>query len=302
MPGVLVADEMGLGMTFTSVAVGMICKLRTEKVVMGLPLLILWGNSHEEWVNMAQNNLPGIIGEEWVWYPLQRLNSVPHCLIDIQITPPQGHPALTSALEPIVVVTMPGVAETFNSVIDEMTFVTDIKLGTLVHAENAELTHEDVDTSLDELEHWWNIDIVSSDSLTSRAKPSSNGQLSYCSSSVRIVENSHRYMTNNNGGWQIAITARIGFKLRVTATLGFQSFYDSCYQTLWLFWGVPEDPEDDTAMEKHGAEALYSAVKSLMHAIWIKDEDAQLAALHRMIQIAQTWMTRQWSQLELAHG
>jgi len=36
---------------------------------------------------------------------------------------------------------------------------------------------------------------------------------------------------------------------------------------MWLFSGAPEDPEDDTVMEKHGAEALYSAVKSLMHAI-----------------------------------
>ena len=35
MPGALVADEMGLGKTFTSVAAAMICKLPTEKVVMG---------------------------------------------------------------------------------------------------------------------------------------------------------------------------------------------------------------------------------------------------------------------------
>jgi len=38
-----VADEMGLGKTFISVAAAMICKLLTEKVVMGLPLSILWG-------------------------------------------------------------------------------------------------------------------------------------------------------------------------------------------------------------------------------------------------------------------
>jgi len=47
MPGVLVADEMGLGKTFTSVAAAMICKLLTEKVVMGLPLLILWRNTFD---------------------------------------------------------------------------------------------------------------------------------------------------------------------------------------------------------------------------------------------------------------
>ena len=48
---------------------------------------------------------------------------------------------------------------------------------------------------------------------------------------------------------------------------------------------MPEDPEDDTMMEKHDAEALYSAVKSLMHAIQTKDEEAQQNAAHQMIQI-----------------
>ena len=41
MPGALVADGIGLGETFTSVAVAMCCKLVTEKVVFGLPLSIL---------------------------------------------------------------------------------------------------------------------------------------------------------------------------------------------------------------------------------------------------------------------
>jgi hypothetical protein len=65
MPGALVADEMGLGKTFTSVAAAMICRLLTEKVVMGLPLSILWRNTLAEWVNMVQNDSPGIISEEW---------------------------------------------------------------------------------------------------------------------------------------------------------------------------------------------------------------------------------------------
>jgi len=41
MPGALVANEMGVGKTFTSIAAAMLCKLVTEKVVMGLPLSIL---------------------------------------------------------------------------------------------------------------------------------------------------------------------------------------------------------------------------------------------------------------------
>jgi len=64
MPGALVADEMGLGKTFTSVAAAMLCKLLTEKVVMGLPLSILCGNTLDEWVSLADNDFPGIVGED----------------------------------------------------------------------------------------------------------------------------------------------------------------------------------------------------------------------------------------------
>jgi len=64
MPGALEADEMDLGMTFTSVAAAMLCKLVTEKAVMGLPLFILWGNTLEEWVILVRNDFPGIVGEE----------------------------------------------------------------------------------------------------------------------------------------------------------------------------------------------------------------------------------------------
>jgi len=49
----------------------MISKLLTVKVVMGLPLSILWGNTLADWVHMVQNAYPGIIGEEREWYPLQ---------------------------------------------------------------------------------------------------------------------------------------------------------------------------------------------------------------------------------------
>ena len=71
MPGELMVDDMGLGKNFTSVAAAMLCKLVTEKVVMGLPLSILWGNTLEEWVILAVNDFAGIVGEEREWYPLQ---------------------------------------------------------------------------------------------------------------------------------------------------------------------------------------------------------------------------------------
>jgi hypothetical protein len=55
-------------------------------------------------------------------------------------------------------------------------------------------------------------------------------------------------------------------------------------------------------MDQYGADALYSAVKSLMHAIWTEDEEAQHDAAHRMIQIAKPWTIRRWSESKLATG
>jgi len=214
MPGALVADEMGLGKTFTSVAAAMLCKLVNEKVVMGLPLSISWGNTLEQWGILAVNDFPGIVGEEREWYLLQRLNSVPHRLLEIQTTPPHGHPALVSALEPILVVIMPGVAETFKTVIDEMTHGTEFKLVNLLHAENMNLTHEDLTTSIDEPENRWNIHLVSYDSLTSRAKPSSNGQLYYCVWRFGIYDESHRYRTKNIVGWHIVMMRKLDSKFK----------------------------------------------------------------------------------------
>jgi len=54
---------------------------------------------------------------------------------------PHGHPALVSALEPILVDTMPGVAETFKTVIDEMKHGTKFKLVNLLHTVTGVLSH-----------------------------------------------------------------------------------------------------------------------------------------------------------------
>jgi hypothetical protein len=180
MPGALVAGEMGLGKTFTSVAAAMHCKLVTEKVVMELPLSIIWGKYLEEWVFLAQNNFPGIDSEQREWYLLQRLNSVPHHLLLIQTTPSLSHAALVTALDPILGVTMPRVAETVQTFINGMIHGTNFELVNLLHAESANLTHKDLNNSIDKQQNWWNIPLVLCDILTFRVKPSNNGQLSDC--------------------------------------------------------------------------------------------------------------------------
>jgi len=163
-------------------------------------------------------------------------------------------------------------------------------------------THEDLNTSIDEPENRGNIHLVLYDTFTSRAKPSSNGRLSQCSWSFEIFDKSHQYKKKNSMGWRIAMNTRIGFKLQLTATLGFHSVYDLCYQAMWHFSDAPDDPEDETVMEKHSADALYSAVKSLMYAVWIEDQDAQQDAAHWMIQIAKPSTIRRWSESKLANG
>jgi hypothetical protein len=55
-------------------------------------------------------------------------------------------------------------------------------------------------------------------------------------------------------------------------------------------------------MEQHGAEALYSAVRRLMHAIHTKDEEAQQDVVHRMIKIAKPWTIRWWSESKRPNG
>jgi len=98
MPEVLVIDKMGLRKTVAWVAVAMISRLDAKKVLMGLLLFIVWGITIDEWVNIAQNNIPRIIGEERKWYLLRRHHSVPCCFMQIQKTTHQGHPVLMSAL------------------------------------------------------------------------------------------------------------------------------------------------------------------------------------------------------------
>jgi hypothetical protein len=82
------------------------------------------------------------------------------------------------------------------------------------------------------------------------------------------------------------MNVRTALKLQVTVTPGFHSLYDWCFHTMWLFSGAPEDPEDESLMEMHGAEALHSAVKSLMHAMQTEDQDAQQDVAHWMMEIA----------------
>jgi hypothetical protein len=66
---------------------------------MGLPVSIFWANTIDEWVILVDNDCPNVVGEEWEWYPLERLKSVPLHLLQIQEAPLHGNPALIFANE-----------------------------------------------------------------------------------------------------------------------------------------------------------------------------------------------------------
>jgi hypothetical protein len=63
-------------------------------------------------------------------------------------TPLQSNSMLHSALEPILLVTIPTVAEKFTIVIEKMTFATDLKLNNSLNPENTNLTHKDHNAGL----------------------------------------------------------------------------------------------------------------------------------------------------------
>jgi hypothetical protein len=96
--------------------------------------------------------------------------------------------------------------------------------------------------------------------------------------------------------------ARVGFTFQVTATPGFHSLYDWCFQTIWLFSVTSEEHKDETLLEMHNSDALNSAVKGWMHAIRTEYQDTSQDAAHRIIQIAKPCKIRRWSESKLASG
>jgi len=69
----------------------------------------------------------------------------------------------------------------------------NFKLVNWLQAENAYLTHEDLNTGIDKPDNRWNIHLGLYDSITFRPKPSSHSQQSYSSLHVLIFDDSHWY-------------------------------------------------------------------------------------------------------------
>jgi hypothetical protein len=129
---------------------------------------------------------------------------------------------------------MPGEAETWQSVINEMTHGTDFQLVNSLHAKYPNLTQKDLNTGIEMPENSWNFNLVVCDSITSSGKLSGHSQLFYCSWGFGIFDGSHGYKTKNRVSCQITINVRIGFKLQVTAGPGLNSLHNWCIQMMLL--------------------------------------------------------------------
>jgi len=150
-------------------------------------------------------------------------------------------------------------------------------------------TDKDLNTGIDKPKIWWNLHLVLYNTSTSRVKPSSNGQLSDCSWSFGVCNQSHWIKTKIGVGRWLAMNVNIGFNLQLTATPGFHSLFDWCYLTMWLFSSALQNPENDTVMEKHGAKAEYS-----MGWVWCMLSRLKQTKLNRMQHTG-------WSKLQ-THG
>jgi len=198
----------------------------------------------------------------------------------------QSHPFLRSEPGPLAGYLYPWLT------LDQMNCGTNIELVYGLDSATAEPANEHLNCSIDCLEVSWNTHLVKYDTLMTRPKPSSNSQLPSCSWRFMILDESHQYKTENNVGWLIGMKARIRFKLQVAVMPAFHSLFDRGSQMMCLYSGGAEDPKDITVIELHGAEALDSAAKRLMQAIWFDAEEAQQDEVHWMIYIVQPWMIR----------
>ena len=151
----------------------------------------------------------------------------------------------------------------------------------------------------------WNIHVVTYNALTECGQRNPSGtprQLTNCTWSWGIFDESHRYKGPQSIGWKVVSEADISFKVQVTATPAYHLLQDWANLTRWLF-AIPEVVEDPDAVAKHGPAALEKAVMDIQCAV-SKDlpTHEQQAAAQAMIDVIRPWTICQWTESKLASG
>jgi len=191
MPGVLVAVGIQFTTTCILFAGALIRNLPNDKILVGLPMSMIWGNTHVKWGNITQSDNLRITSDKQEWYWSRRLNPVPHHLAKIQATASLRHSVLTLACKPILVVTVTSVGTSFKSTINVILYVADFKYATLFNLVHDNFPHNNQKTSITESKNWWKNHVTMYNTLTSRAKALSVWQLSYWLWSCQNIHGSH---------------------------------------------------------------------------------------------------------------
>jgi len=66
--------------------------------------------------------------------------------------------------------------------------------------------------------------------------------------------------------------------------------------------GASADPDDDTEIDMQVAEAQYSEVQTLVHAMQTADNKVQLKAASWLIEITTGWIITWWSDSNVLNG
>ena len=160
---------------------------------------------------------------------------------------------------------------------------------------DAEMSHTHLNISVKFPERTWDIHVITYNALMERGQRNHNGtprQLTSCTWSWGIFDESHRYKGPKSIGWKVVSKADIGFKVQVTATPAYHSLRDWAHLMRWLF-AIPEVAEDLDAVAKHGPAALEKSIVDIQRAV-SKDLPAheQQAAAQAMIDVVWPWTIR----------
>ena len=124
--------------------------------------------------------------------------------------------------------------------------------------DGAEISHTHLNFLIKFSERRWDIHVATYNALMERGQRNRSGtprQLTNCTWSWGIIDESHRYKGPKSIGWKVVSEADIGFKVQVTAIPAYHSIRDWANLTHWLF-AIPKVAEDADAVAKHGPASL----------------------------------------------
>ena len=178
-------------------------------------------------------------------------------------------------------------------------------IGDLSAKGGEEMSHTHLNFSVKFPNQMWDIHVVTYNALTEHGQRNPSGtpkQLTNCTWSGGIFDESHIFKGPKSIGWKVVSEADIGFKIQVTATSAYHSLRDWANLTRWLF-AIPEVAEDRDAVTKHSPVTLEKAVMDIQHTV-SKDLPAheQQAAAQAMIDVVRPWMIRRWTESKLTSG